>query len=260
MKRTLSHMQLLSIPQQAGSVLTVHHHAPGATSRYLAQYLSYSPIHKRILKCGQPTRYSNAGDGGQTLTSQRGLLCPSVALKCGSSSDSQNLGTFWVTHYLLGTAKDSPCTGEKLTCHTNLLRKTLTCRPTNLPKKKILNKEYTLSSSERGKGHHASTSPRTQHLHRPSSPAWMDLSTLAWTPTTIYTTALHSMAGVCHHKELTLKSPWDSRTWIPQLCGYRGIPTTKSFSRIHSMSLRAVHTASPSHQCSTVHTNRLTLV
>lgn len=136
MKRTLSHMQLLSIPQQAGSVLTVHHHAPGATSRYLAQYLSYSPIHKHILKCGQPTRYSNAGDGGQTLTSQRGLLCPSVALKCGSSSDSQNLGTFWVTHYLLGTPKDSPCTGEKLTCHTNLLRKTLTCRPTNLPKKK----------------------------------------------------------------------------------------------------------------------------
>lgn len=154
MKRTLSHMQLLSIPQQAGSVLTVHHHAPGATSRYLAQYLSYSPIHKHILKCGQPTRYSNAGDGGQTLTSQRGLLCPSVALKCGSSSDSQNLGTFWVTHYLLGTPKDSPCTGEKLTCHTNLLRKTLTCRPTNLPKKKknfwTKNTPYLLQKEAKG--------------------------------------------------------------------------------------------------------------
>lgn len=126
--------------------------------------------------------------------------------------------------------------------------------PTGLPKKTC--KEYTLSSSERGKGYQASTSPRTQDPHSHFSPTWTspyqhgENNNIHSSP---------SMAGVSHHKGLTPKLAWESRTRISQHREYRGIPTNNCFSQIRSDSIRAVYTLSHTQQWGTIPTGRIIL-
>lgn len=90
---------------------------------------------------------------------------------------------------------------ENFTCHINLLRKTLVLVPL-ICQRKLLNKDYTLFPTEEAPSFHFTYNPRPSQPLIPS----MDLSTSAWTPTATHTAALHSMAGVRHHKGLTLPS------------------------------------------------------
>lgn len=128
--------------------------------------------------------------------------------------------------------------------------------PTDLPKK--TSKEYTLSSSERGKGYHPKLPlhPKPKSLTA-ASPQQGPLHISMGKNNNIHSRP--SMAGVNHHKGLTPKLAWESSTRIPQHCEYRGIPTNNCKWWICSDTIRAVHTSSHTHQWGIIPTGRLIL-
>lgn len=253
MKRGLSHMHSYwpyhSTRQGVCSLFTIMPQEPPADSTVPVLLTDPQTYFKMLA-----VWYSNTGGWRHSPTPQRILLCPSGALTCGFLSDSQNLGTFWITHCLLRSPKDSPCTGEKFTHHINLLRKTLVLVLLTCQRKLLKNILYLHQKEAKGNKLPLHPEPKTLTA---TSPQHGPLHISMGKNNNIHSRP--SMAGVNHHKGLTPKLAWESRTRIPQHCEYRGIPTNNCFSWIRSDTIRAVYTLSHTHQWGIITTGRLIL-